>query len=122
MFNKMKWTAAMSVLAVSMVFTACNEQDAKKDSLEAAKAAKSAEVAASAPSKSVVVYFSQTGATKKLAEIFTKAKNADAVEQNPFQGSLRNQTSSTRYKYHYRDVAREDSKVISSTNTQKNHY
>lgn len=80
MFNKMKWTAAMSVLAASMVFTACNEQDAKKESPETAKAAKSAEVAASAPSKSVVVYFSQTGATKKLAEIFTKAKNADAVE------------------------------------------
>jgi len=28
----------------------------------------------------VVVYFSQTGATKKLAEVFQKAKNADAVE------------------------------------------
>ena len=76
----MKWTAAMSVLAASMVFTACNEQDAKKESPETAKAAKSAEVAASAPSKSVVVYFSQNGATKKLADIFAKAKNADAVE------------------------------------------
>ena len=80
MLNKMKWTAAMSVLAASMVLTACNEQDAKKESPEAAKAAEAAEVAASAPSKSVVVYFSQGGATKKLAEIFTKAKNADAVE------------------------------------------
>ena len=80
MFNKMKFAAAMSVIAVSMVFTACNEQDAKKDSPETAKAAEAAEVAASAPSKSVVVYFSQTGATKKLAEIFTKAKNAEAVE------------------------------------------
>jgi flavodoxin len=39
-----------------------------------------AEVAAPAPSKSVVVYFSQNGATKKLAEIFQKAKSADAVE------------------------------------------
>lgn len=80
MLNKMKLTAAMSVFAASMVFTACNEQDAKKESPEAAKAAEATEVAASAPSKSVVVYFSQNGATKKLAEIFQKAKNADAVE------------------------------------------
>lgn len=80
MFNKTKLTAAMSVIAASLMFTACNEQEAKKDAPEAAKAAETAEVAAPAPSKSVVVYFSQNGATKKLAEIFQKAKNADAVE------------------------------------------
>ena len=83
MFNKMKLTAAMSVFAASLMFTACNEQEAKKDA-EAAKATESAAVAeiaeVAAPSKSVVVYYSQTGATKKLAEIFQKAKNADAVE------------------------------------------
>lgn len=64
----------MSVLAASMVFTACNEKDAKPE-----PKAESAEVVAPA-TKSVVVYFSQNGATKKLAEIFQKAKNADAVE------------------------------------------
>ena len=75
MFNKMKLTvAAMSVLAASMVFTACNEKESKTE-----PKAESAEVVAPA-TKSVVVYFSQNGATKKLAEIFTKAKNADAVE------------------------------------------
>ena len=70
----MKLTAAMSVFAASMVFTACNEQESKP-----APKTESAEVVAPA-TKSVVVYFSQNGATKKLAEIFQKAKNADAVE------------------------------------------
>lgn len=75
MFRNFKLTvAAMSVLAASMVFTACNEKESKTE-----PKAESAEVVALA-TKSVVVYFSQNGATKKLAEIFTKAKNADAVE------------------------------------------
>ena len=65
----------MSVLAVSMLFTACNEQESKTEVKK-----ENAEVATPAPSKSVVVYFSQNGATKKLAEIFLKAKNTDAVE------------------------------------------
>ena len=65
----------MSVLAVSMLFTACNEQESKTEVKK-----ENAEVATPAPSKSVVVYFSQNGATKKLAEIFQKAKNTDAVE------------------------------------------
>ena len=74
MINKMKLTAAMSVFAASLMFTACNEQESKS-----APKTETAEVVAPA-TKSVVVYFSQNGATKKLAEIFTKAKNADAVE------------------------------------------
>ena len=49
--------------------------EAKKDAAEAV-----APASTPAPTKSVVVYYSQNGATKKLAEIFTKAKNADAVE------------------------------------------
>ena len=75
MFNLKSSVTAMSVLAVSMLFTACNEQEAKTEMKK-----ESAEVATPAPSKSVVVYFSQNGATKKLAEIFQKAKNTDAVE------------------------------------------
>ena len=75
MFHHFKLTvAAMSVLAASMVFTACNEKESKPE-----PKAEPAEVVAPA-TKSVVVYFSQNGATKKLAEIFTKAKNTDAVE------------------------------------------
>ena len=75
MFNLKSSVNAMSVLAVSMLFTACNEQESKTEVKK-----ENAEVATPAPSKSVVVYFSQNGATKKLAEIFQKAKNTDAVE------------------------------------------
>lgn len=76
MFRNLKLTAAaMSAFAASFVFTACNEQETKTEVKKEV-----AEVAAPAPSKSVVVYFSQNGATKKLAEIFQKAKSADAVE------------------------------------------
>ena len=76
MFRNLKLTAAaMSAFAASFVFTACNEQETKTEVKK-----ELAEVAAPAPSKSVVVYFSQNGATKKLAEIFQKAKSADAVE------------------------------------------
>ena len=76
MFRNLKLTAAaMSAFAASFVFTACNEQETKTEVKKEV-----AEVAVPAPSKSVVVYFSQNGATKKLAEIFQKAKSADAVE------------------------------------------
>lgn len=76
MFRNLKLTAAaMSAFAASFVFTACNEQETKTEVKKEV-----AEVAAPAPSKSVVVYFSQNGATKKLAEIFQRAKSADAVE------------------------------------------
>ena len=76
MFRNFRLTvAAMSVLAASMVFTACNEKESKPE-----PKAEVAEVPVPTPSKSVVVYYSQNGATKKVAEIFTKAKNADAVE------------------------------------------
>ena len=76
MFRNLKLTAAaMSAFAASFLFTACNEQETKTEVKKEV-----AEVAVPAPSKSVVVYFSQNGATKKLAEIFQKAKSADAVE------------------------------------------
>jgi flavodoxin len=75
MFHHFRLTvAAMSVLAASMVFTACNEQESKTE------VKKEVPDATPAPSKSVVVYYSQNGATKKLAEIFQKAKDASAVE------------------------------------------
>lgn len=80
MFRNFKLAlAAVSAVSLSAMFTACNGQDAK---IEAKKDAAEAVAPAStpAPTKSVVVYYSQNGTTKKLAEIFTKAKNADAVE------------------------------------------
>jgi len=80
MFRNFKWVlATASAISLSVMFAACNEQESKtevkKDVAEVATPAPTP-----APSKSVVVYFSQGGATKKLAEIFTKAKNAEAVE------------------------------------------
>ena len=75
MFRNFKLTlAAVSAFGLSAMLMACNEQESKPSPKTEA-----AEVAAPAP-KSVVVYYSQNGATKKLAEIFAKAKNADAVE------------------------------------------
>ena len=80
MFRNFKWVlATASAISLSVMFAACNEQESKtemkKDVAEVATPAPTP-----APTKSVVVYYSQNGATKKLAEIFTKAKNADAVE------------------------------------------
>ena len=80
MFRNFKLAlATVSVISLSTMLAACNEQETKietkKDAAEAV-----APASTPAPTKSVVVYYSQNGATKKLAEIFTKAKNADAVE------------------------------------------
>ena len=67
------------MLGMSAMLVACNEQESKAEAKKDV-----AEVATPAPTpastKSVVVYYSQNGATKKLADIFAKAKNADAVE------------------------------------------
>ena len=79
MFRKLNLAvAALSMLGMSAMLAACNEQESKTEVKK--DAAKVAEIASPAPSKSVVVYYSQNGATKKLAEIFAKAKNADTVE------------------------------------------
>ena len=80
MFRNFKLAlAAVSAVSLSAMLAACNEQksksEVKKDAAEVVTPASTP-----APTKSVVVYYSQNGATKKLAEIFTKAKNADAVE------------------------------------------
>ena len=80
MFRKLNLAvAAFSMVGMSVMFAACNEQESKtevkKDVAEVATPAPTP-----APTKSVVVYYSQNGATKKLADIFAKAKNADAVE------------------------------------------
>lgn len=67
------------LVAVAMcAFTACNQESAQSKTGE--KGAQPEAAAPQASSKSLVVYYSQTGATKKLAEIFQKAKNADVFE------------------------------------------
>ena len=65
------------VAAAMCALTACNQENAQPKAGE-----KGAQPEAAAPqaSKSLVVYYSQNGATKKLAEIFQKAKNADMFE------------------------------------------
>lgn len=66
------------VAAAMCAFTACNQESAQSKTGE--KGAQPEAAAPQASSKSLVVYYSQTGATKKLAEIFQKAKNADVFE------------------------------------------
>lgn len=75
----MKKKVGLILVAVAMcAFTACNQESAQSKTGE--KGAQPEAAAPQASSKSLVVYYSQTGATKKLAEIFQKAKNADVFE------------------------------------------
>jgi flavodoxin len=75
----MKKKFGLILVAVAMcAFTACNQESAQSKTGE--KGAQPEAAAPQASSKSLVVYYSQTGATKKLAEIFQKAKNADVFE------------------------------------------
>lgn len=77
MSRSLKFTLAMSaVFAASAMFSACNKQEVAQSKMQ------NAPVAENAPqqSKSVVVYFSQTGATKKLAQVFKEARHADEFE------------------------------------------
>jgi flavodoxin len=57
------------------MLAACNEQSAAKNEKPAANAQ-----VEKAQAKSIVVFYSQTGSTKKLAGIFKAAKNADEFE------------------------------------------
>ncbi len=66
------------VAAAMCAFTACNQESAQSKTGE--KGVQPEAAAPQASSKSLVVYYSQNGATKKLAEIFQKAKNADVFE------------------------------------------
>lgn len=75
----MKKKAGLILVAAAMcAFTACNQESAQSKTGE--KGAQPEAAAPQASSKSLVVYYSQTGATKKLAEIFQKAKSADVFE------------------------------------------
>ena len=77
MSRSLKFTLAVSaVLAASAMFSACNKQEAAQSKTQPAPVAE----VAPQQSKSVVVYFSQTGATKKLAQVIKDARNADEFE------------------------------------------
>ena len=68
--------AVSAVFAASAMLSACNKQEA---ALSKSLSEGNTDVAVQA-SKSVVVYFSQTGSTKKLAQVFKEARNADEFE------------------------------------------
>ena len=77
MSRSLKFALAMSaVFAASAMFSACNKQEA---ALSKSLSEGNTDVAVQT-SKSVVVYFSQTGSTKKLAQVFKEARNADEFE------------------------------------------
>jgi len=66
---------ALAALAASAILSACDKQESAEP-----KTAPKAEAVAPAATKSLVVYYSQNGATQKLAQIFKNARNADAFE------------------------------------------
>ena len=77
MSRSLKLSLALSAaVAASAMLSACEKQDAQQSKTQPAPASE----VAPQQSKSVVVYFSQTGATKKLAQIFKDARHADEVE------------------------------------------
>jgi flavodoxin len=77
MSRSLKFSLALSaVFAASAMFSACNKQEVAQSKTQPAPIAE----VAPQQSKSVVVYFSQTGATKKLAQVFKEARNADEFE------------------------------------------
>jgi flavodoxin len=77
MSRSLKFSLALSAaVATSALLSACEKQDAQQSKTQPAPIAE----VAPQQSKSVVVYFSQTGATKKLAQVFKEARNADEFE------------------------------------------
>ena len=78
MICRSKLAVMISAVAVSTMFVACNDRAEEKAQSKAQPAAETA--AQPAVSKSVVVYFSQTGTTKKLAGVMKQAVNADEIE------------------------------------------
>ena len=71
------------VLATAMSFALCACGGQESAQSKAGEKGAQPEAVAPQASKSLVVYYSQTGATKKLAEIFQKARNADVFEIAP---------------------------------------
>ena len=70
--------AAIAALALC----ACGNQEPAQNKTSAKPAEQAAQQTAeqAAPSKSLVVFYSQNGSTKKVADVFQKARNADVFE------------------------------------------
>lgn len=67
-----KFLSVFGVVAVAACMTACNEQKIAQNQTAAEPDAKA--------QKTTVIYYSQTGTTKKVAEEFVKQLGADAIE------------------------------------------
>ena len=84
------------LFAGAAMFSTCNKQD----SAQSKQQAKVAEAPAQQQvTKSIVVYYSQTGSTKKLAGIFKGAKNADEFEiqlANPYPSTYDSTVAAVR--------------------------
>lgn len=67
-----KFLSVFGAVAVAACMTACNEQKTAQNQTAVEPAAKA--------QKNAVIYYSQTGTTKKVAEEFAKQLGADAIE------------------------------------------
>ena len=81
-----KFSGLIAVAALTLC--ACNEQKTEKAAAEQpAQQAAEQPAESAAPSKSLVVFYSQNGATKTVAGIFQKERNADVFEISLVQPS-----------------------------------
>ena len=74
--------SGFAVAVTALALCACGNQEADQNKTNAKTEEQAAEQAPEqpAPSKSLVVFYSQTGSTKKVADAFQKARNADVFE------------------------------------------
>lgn len=70
--------SGFAVAVTALALCACGNQESTQNKTTAKTAEQAAEQPA--PSKSLVVFYSQTGSTKKVADAFQKARNADVFE------------------------------------------
>ena len=70
--------SGFAVAVTALALCACGNQESTQNKTSAKTAEQAAEQPA--PSKSLVVFYSQTGSTKKVAGAFQKARNADVFE------------------------------------------
>ena len=70
--------SGFAVAVTALALCACGNQESTQNKTSAKPAEKAAEQPA--PSKSLVVFYSQNGATKTVAGIFQKERNADVFE------------------------------------------
>lgn len=74
--------SGFAVAVTALALCACGNQESAQNKTTAKPAEQAVEQPAeqTTPSKSLVVFYSQTGSTKKVADVFQKARNADVFE------------------------------------------